>query len=156
MDHVESVGLAAVPQQVDVALPSGTEPVVVADHDGCASEALHEHIAHEVRGLEPGEIPIERLDDQVVESGVGELRNALVQGLEQLQSAVIPEQDLTGVGVKGEDDGLRAFRTGPVDHPVQQGAVTEVDPVKGARGHDALGASGEMGKTAVNVHCDQR
>ena len=45
---------------------------------------------------------------------------------------------------------------GPVDHPVQQGAVAEVHAVKGARGHDALGASWEMGKTAVNVHCDQR
>ena len=96
------------------------------------------------------------LDDQVVEAGAGELRNALVEGLEQLESAVVPEQDLSGVGVEGEDEGLRVLRTGPVDHPVQQGAVAEVDPVKGARGHDALGTSGEMGKTAVNVHCDQR
>ena len=109
VDHVESVGLAAVPQQVDVALSSGTEPVVVADHDGCAPKALHEHIAHEVRGLEPGEIPVEGLDDKVVEARAGELRNALGQGREQLQTAVVSEQDLTGVGGEGEDDGLRAF-----------------------------------------------
>ena len=156
VDHVEPVGLPAVPQQVDVTLSSGAEPVVVADHDGCTAEAFHQHIAHEVGGLEPGEIPVERLDDQVVEAGAGELRNALVEGLEQLESAVVPKQDLSGVGVEGEDEGLRVLRTGPVDHPVQQGAVAEVDPVKGARGHDALGTSGEMGKTAVNVHCDQR
>ena len=51
---------------------------------------------------EPRERPVKRLDDEVVESGLGEGGGALVEGLEQLQSAVVSEEDLPRVGIEGE------------------------------------------------------
>ena len=154
--HIESVGLAAGPQQVHIAFPACTEPVVVSDHDRGGAKPVHEHVADEIRRLEPGEFPVEGLDDEVVESGLGEGGGALVQGLEELQSAVVSEEHLPRVGVEGEHHRLGPFLRGLADHPVQERLVPEVHTVKGARGDDASDALGEMGKTVVDVHCIQR
>ena len=154
--HVKSVGLAAGSKQVHIAFPTGTEPMVMPDHYRGGTQPVHEDVADEIRWLEPGEFPIEGLDDEVVESGSGEGGGPLVQGLEQLQSAIVSEKHLSRVRVKGEHHGLCGFLPGLSNHPVEECLMAEVHAVEGARGHDAPDALGEMGKTVVDVHCIQR
>ena len=151
--HVETIGLAARPQQLHIAFAPGSEPVVVADDDRGRSEPVYEDFPDEFGGLQPGEGPIEMLDDEVVESRLRQAFRPLPEGLQQLQSAVLPEEHLPGVRVEGQHDRLGILPPGFFGHPIEQGPVAEVDPVKCAGGDDAVAVRLEMGKTLVDAHC---
>ena len=154
--HIESVGFAAGPQQVHIALPTGTEPVVVADHHRGDTEPVHEDVADEICRLEPGELSVEGLNDEMVKSGSSEGGRTLVEGLEQLQATIVSKEHLSRVGIEGEHHRFCTFCCGSADHPAEEGLVPQVHTIEGARGDDAPDAWREMGKTVVDVHCTQR
>ena len=77
----------------------------------------------------------------------------MVQGLDEREAASCAKQDLAGVGIKGQHHGFCTFLSRFVHHPVEEGAVTEVDPVKGACGRDPTLAGRKVGKSSVDAHC---
>ena len=89
----------------------------------------------------------------MIEAGLCQFIRSLIQGLDELQSAVGPEEHLTGVWVKGEDHGFGLLPGRFVNHPLQEGLVPEMDPVKSARGDDAPPVGREVGESFVDQHC---
>lgn len=125
----------------------------MAYDDGGDAEAGDQHIAHEILRLEARKRAVKRLDDEMVQTGFSEGRGPLVQGLDEREPASSPKQDLARVRIKGQHDGFCPFLSGLVHHPVEEGAVAEVDTVKGSCGRDATLAGRKVGKSSVDAHC---
>jgi hypothetical protein len=107
--HIESVCFPAAPQQFYVAFSASAETVIVADHNGGTAQPVHQDFPNKFCRLEPRELQIEGLNDQMVQAGFGQGSGPLIQGLEQLKAAVFSEQDLTWVGVKGQNNRFGIF-----------------------------------------------
>ena len=150
--HIESVRLPAFAKEFFVALPARSESVVVAHHHGGAAEPSDEDVPDEVFWTKPGESAVERLDDQVVQANDFEGLRPLIEGLEQLQSAVVAKEDLPRMGVEGEHHGLGIGGLGLLHHPAQEGLVAQVHAIEGACRHDAAGAGREVGESVVKLH----
>lgn len=148
----EAIRFAAGLEKFHVSFPSCSETVVVSYNDGRGAQSFNEHIPNEFLGPEPGEGAVERLNDQMIQSGFRQFLDPLIEGLDQLQATVFPEQHLAGVGVKSEHDRLSIAFCGFFHHPVQQGTVSEMDSVKCAGGDNALSALWEVGKSSVCQH----
>ena len=156
MGHVEAIGLSTFAQEVLIALSSSAKPVIVADDDGGAPQALNQHVPHKFGGAQTGKGPVKGLDDEVVQAGVRQGGGTLVHGLQEFEPAVLAEEHLPRVGVEGQDHGFRISDSCLVHHPLQQGLMAEVHPVKGAGGDDAPDAGREVGKSVVNLHWNQK
>jgi hypothetical protein len=81
----------------------------VADHNGGTAQSVHQDFPNKFCRLEPRKLQIEGLNDQMVQAGFGQGSGPLIQGLEQLKAAVFSEQDLTWVGVKGQNNRFGIF-----------------------------------------------
>ena len=154
--YIESVSLAAFSKEFFVALPARSESVVVAHHYGGAAEPSDEDVPDKVLRTKPGERPVERLDDEVVEARGFEGLCPLIEGLEQLQPAVFAKEDLPRVWIEGEHHGLSSGGLCFIHHPAQQCLVAQVHAIKGACGHDAAGAGWEVGESTVKLHERQK
>lgn len=149
---VEAKSFAAGFQQFHISFSSCSETVVMSHDNGGGAQALYQNFPNEFFRPKARKCAVERLNDQVVQAGFRKFLDPLVEGLNELQPAIRPEQHLSRMRVKGEYDGLRILSDGLFHHPIQQCAVSEMNPVKGAGGDNALAALSEAGKSSVCQH----
>ena len=140
------------PQQADVARPAVAEVEVLAHHHLPGPQAARQHLADEVLGRLPAAGLVEGDHQAVVDAGVGQQLQLLVEVGEQAGRRLGPHHRRR-VAVEGDHRGGQPPLVGPPAHLGDDRPVPQVDAVVGADGdRGARGRAGAGGQVAEHLH----